>query len=119
MASATTRETVEAQRRAFFGDRPTIDSEAHGRVNLIGEHTDYNGGFVLPVLIARRTRVMLAPRDDQTVRLISTAAGTEEAAYHLGDEAPGRGWLDYAQGVTALLRADGYMIGGFNALAAS
>ncbi|MCC7103899.1 MAG: galactokinase [Chloroflexi bacterium] len=98
----------------------TIVAEAHGRVNLIGEHTDYNGGFVLPTIIPQCTRVELSPRDDRTVRVSSQ--GFEQGAaqtYQLGVEAPGRGWLDYVQGVTATLRAEGFRLRGFEARVSS
>ncbi|GAB4196261.1 MAG: galactokinase [Phycisphaeraceae bacterium] len=67
---------LETTRQAFikaFGDEPTIAAVAPGRVNLIGEHTDYNGGFVLPMAIERQTVVMLRPRGDKQARLRSTA----------------------------------------------
>ena len=101
---------------ALFGRTPTITTDAPGRVNLIGEHTDYNGGFVLPVAIPQRTRVELAVRDDDRARLFSRdvpADGVVE--FSLGSESPGRGWLDYVQGVASVLRRGGYRIGGFDA----
>jgi galactokinase len=97
---------------ALFGRPPAVTADAPGRVNLIGEHTDYNGGFVLPTAIPQRTRVELAPRPDRTVRAWSSAAETRQ--YTLGAEAPGQGWLDYVQGVTRLLAADGHTLGGFD-----
>jgi len=92
--------------RTLFQRDPDVSAEAHGRVNLIGEHTDYNGGLVLPVLVPQRTRVELARRDDGRVRVWSAgfSAGTAPAGFDLGDETPGRGWLDYVQGVTTVLR---------------
>jgi galactokinase len=102
--------------RALFGRPPTVQADAPGRVNLIGEHTDYNGGFVLPTAIPQRTRVALAPRSDTTVRVASTLTGGEPQEYTLGREAPGRDWLDYVQGVTAVLRREGFRPGGFDAL---
>src|SRR3990172_8002419 len=62
---------LAALARAFartFGRKPPLIAEAPGRVNLIGEHTDYNGGFVLPVAIDRTVAVAAAPRDDRTVQ---------------------------------------------------
>jgi galactokinase len=59
--------------RAAYQREPTLAAVAPGRVNLIGEHTDYNDGFVCPLAIERQSVVMLAPRDDQTARLRSTA----------------------------------------------
>jgi galactokinase len=85
-------------------------------VNLIGEHTDYNGGFVLPMAIPQQTEVVLAPRDDRKVRAFSANLGPEErqGEYELGQEQRGRGWIDYVQGVTWVLRREGLAHGGFD-----
>jgi galactokinase len=100
----------------LFGRPPAVTAEAPGRVNLIGEHTDYNGGFVLPTAIPQRTRVELAPRPDRLVRAASAdvpgGAGVQE--YTLGAEAAGRDWLDYVQGITHVLRAEGHAHPGFD-----
>src|SRR5262245_36498744 len=61
----------------LFGRAPEAAQEAPGRVNLIGEHTDYNGGFVLPIAIPQRTRVEAAARSDRTVRVWSAAFPAE------------------------------------------
>ncbi len=99
----------------LFGRAPALSADAPGRVNLIGEHTDYNGGFVLPTAIPQRTRVELAPRTDGIVRAASTAKGDAVCSFTLGSEQPGHGWLDYVQGVTQLLRSDGHTLRGFDA----
>jgi galactokinase len=85
-------------------------------VNLIGEHTDYNGGFVLPMAIPQHTEVELSPREDRKVRAFSAnlGAGAKVDEYELGQEKRGRGWLDYLQGVTYVLREAGLAIGGFD-----
>ena len=103
--------------RALFGQAPAVIVSAPGRVNLVGEHTDYNGGFVLPTAIPQRTHAALTPRGDSTVRVASANVGgrAASATYALGAEAPGRGWLDYVQGVTAMLRGTRPPIGGFDA----
>ena len=106
---------------AIFGRPPTVVADAPGRVNLIGEHTDYNGGLVLPVAIPQRTSAALAPRDDDRVRAVSADAPDARTAceYRLGDERPTASWLDYVQGVTRALRADGHRLRGFDVLIAS
>ena len=98
----------------LFGTAPAVSAEAPGRVNLIGEHTDYNGGFVLPTVIPQRTRVELVPRPDANVRVWS--ANVDEARrmeqFVLGREAVTRTWLDYVQGVTVALRQRGFHLRG-------
>jgi len=98
---------------ALFGRAPSVTESAPGRVNLIGEHTDYNGGFVLPVPLPQRTVVELAPRADRTVRAWS-AATSERLEYVAGAETAGRGWLDYVQGITATLTGAGHALAGFD-----
>jgi galactokinase len=75
-------------------------------VNLIGEHTDYNGGFVLPTAIPQQTRVDLSPHPDMAVHAAS-ANLPQEGTYRLGAEARRGDWLDYVQGVTWALREHG------------
>ena len=99
---------------ALFGRSPSVTADAPGRVNLIGEHTDYNQGFVLPTPIPQRTVAELAPRADEQVRAASASVAGAVAEYALGAETAGRGWLDYVQGLTWALRADGALILGFD-----
>jgi galactokinase len=103
--------------QTLFGRPPIVTADAPGRVNLIGEHTDYNGGFVLPTAIPQQTHVELAPRSDQTVRVWSSSQekNANILTYELGAERPGRKWLDYIQGVTQILRTDGHRLSGFEA----
>ncbi len=113
---------IEEEFSARFDHAPTIVAEAPGRVNLIGEHTDYNGGFVLPIAIPRRTIVGLAPRSDRRVRVCTTdvsleTAGSEE--YLLGSERRTGRWIDYVQGCTAELHDTGYVLHGFDAVVSS
>jgi galactokinase len=102
--------------RTLFGVDPTAGTEAFGRVNLIGEHTDYNEGFVLPTSIPQSTVAAIAPRGDRTVRAWSAelSAGAALEAYVLGEERSGRGWLDYVQGLTQAVAGAGHTIGGFD-----
>ncbi len=98
-----------------FGRAPAISASAPGRVNLIGDHTDYNGGFVFPSAIPQCTSVLIGPRDDHRVRVVSDSVGSENLLeYQLGGEQPGRGWLDYVQGATALLRGEAHRCSGFD-----
>jgi galactokinase len=92
----------------------SIQAVAPGRVNLIGEHTDYNGGFVLPTVIPQHTRVDLTRVEGQTVKVRSDQQPTP-AAYTIGGEQRRGDWLDYVQGVTWAVRTDGYTFEGFEA----
>ncbi|HSC29922.1 MAG TPA: galactokinase, partial [Vicinamibacterales bacterium] len=94
--------------RDLFGADPAITAAAPGRVNLIGDHTDYNGGFVLPAAIPQRTVVELSPRSDGVVRVYSSAfPGDGFVAYELGHERPDGNWTDYVKGMTSVLKASG------------
>jgi galactokinase len=104
-----------ALRRAFsdlYGGSPRL-FRAPGRVNLIGEHTDYNDGFVLPMAIDRETCVAAAPRADRRVRIFSLNLD-EHAEFDL--DRPGareRGiWLDYIEGVARALERRGARLSG-------
>lgn len=98
--------------REIFGADPEVTAEAPGRANLIGEHTDYSGGFVLPVTLPQKTRVELRARGDDVARVHSVALGRTEG-YQVGAETPRHDWLDYVQGVTAVSRPR--TLGGFDA----
>jgi galactokinase len=94
---------LSESRRGFesvFGYSPDGIWSAPGRVNLIGEHTDYNEGFVLPFAIDRRTFAALARRDDALVR-VSSSSKHGVAEVGLGSASPGTvdGWAAYAVGV--------------------
>ncbi len=79
---------------------PAVRGEAPGRVNLMGDHTDYNLGYVLPTPIPQTTRVTLSVRDDDRVIVRSTHMPAQDFDYRLGHEQRTEGWPDYVQGVT-------------------
>jgi galactokinase len=110
----------DADFTALFGAPPSWQASAPGRVNLIGEHTDYQGGLVLPLAIPVRLTVALRLRPDGVVRVATRAFADEPPrTFRLGEERGGQGWLDYVQGVTASLRDAGHGLRGFDALLTS
>jgi galactokinase len=109
--------TREAAPRSFadvFGRHPEVEDSAPGRVNLLGEHTDYHEGYVLPTLIPQRTHAAIGARGDRLVRAWSEGTTRDVEVYALGSETRGRGWLDYVQGLTAALSTRGIEIPGFD-----
>jgi galactokinase len=100
---------ADAARTAFgeaFGSAPEGVWAAPGRVNVIGEHTDYNDGFVLPVALPHTTRAAVARRTDGLVALVSRQQPGERVEVPVAELAPGRpgGWAGYAAGVVVALR---------------
>lgn len=103
----------------IHGAPPRAFVRAPGRVNLIGEHTDYNDGFVLPLAIDREVRLALTPRADRLVRLHTLDLGLT-AEFDLGALARDRGWAEYPKGVAwALQEHGGLEVRGFDAVLAS
>jgi galactokinase len=90
-----------------------VTADAPGRVNLIGEHTDYHQGFVLPTVIPQRTRVRLRSREDRIVRATSRETGDVPRQFVIGEETVTRSWVDYVQGVTFVLRGLAPALPGF------
>src|SRR5438093_92476 len=88
---------------------------AHGRVNLVGEHTDYNGGLVLPTLIPQQTEMVVERRSDRLIRLRTEARGMAPLEVPVDAIAPRRDWSDHVLGVVDALRRRGHDIGGFTA----
>lgn len=95
----------------------SISAHAHGHVNLIGEHTDYNGGWVLPTPIPQQTTVSIYHRADNQVHASTNAVhlkGSSGINFKLGEEKPKHTWIDYIQGATKLLREMDQPIRGFD-----
>ncbi|NLI01052.1 MAG: galactokinase [Chthonomonadales bacterium] len=108
---------LQASFEHAFGSRPTFVVRAPGRVNLIGEHTDYNDGFVFPAAIDYDVRIAGRPRDDGEVRLWSALFG-RRARFMLGSGRRSRrgGWSNYVRGVGVILASEGYPLRGMDAV---
>lgn len=100
---------------AAYGNEPVVVARAPGRVNLIGEHTDYNGGLVLPVALPHATYAALAPRDDDLVRVGSLQESAPWSG-SLDSAAAATGWAAYAAGTLWALREDGVALPGVDVL---
>jgi galactokinase len=102
--------------RELYGVRPAI-FRAPGRINLIGEHTDYNEGFVLPCALGFSTRVAISPRPDSRLilRSLEFPEPFEFDLERLPSKAVGA-WCDYVLGVAVMLRQAGYLRRGANLL---
>jgi galactokinase len=104
---------IDAAFRAHHGRRAARLFSAPGRVNLIGEHTDYNDGFVLPMAIDRGTVVAASPRSDRRITAWSTNLGDAIDFDLDGPGTPRRGtWQDYVEGVARTLEQRGHRLGG-------
>ncbi|MCL1693530.1 MAG: galactokinase [Actinomycetia bacterium] len=101
----TSSEAAVGLFRARFGGEPEFIVRSPGRVNLIGEHTDYNDGFVLPMAIEQSTWVALRSSDDRTVRLSSI--GHPDAEFDLDALTRGNdGWAEYVKGIAWAIGAE-------------
>ncbi len=96
-----------------MGKAPTVVARGPGRVNLIGEHTDYNDGFVFPVAIDRAAYVAAAPRSDRLMRVWATQF-QEEAILDLDNAEPGvaTSWGIYVLGMAAMIEREGHRLSG-------
>jgi galactokinase len=99
-----------------FGSTPRL-FHAPGRVNLIGEHTDYNDGYVLPAAIGLRTWAAASARGDRRLRVASEQAGeTVELELDALDRPQPRQWTQYIRGVAAVLERRGLRLSGADVL---
>lgn len=98
-----------------YGQDPNIIAQAPGRVNLIGEHTDYNEGFVLPMAIDYYVRVALSRRKDQHLRFFSSDLQDRKriSLSNLRFKKEDR-WANYPKGIISVLLNRGYDIGGLS-----
>ena len=112
--------TLAADFERVYGRAPDLIAEAPGRVNLIGEHTDYNGGFVLPMAIDRTVAVAAAARGDGTSRAYSRDYDQHDEfpLHRVRRFAGSRGWRDYVRGVAWALLDEHYELRGADLLIA-
>jgi len=102
--------------REKFGSFPEVYSSAPGRINIIGEHTDYNLGYVLPTAIDRHVAFLASKRSDGIVHVWSDSF-KQEKRFILGDEGESKqtGWIDYVKGVYWVFAKQGASLQGINA----
>ncbi|MDP5252551.1 MULTISPECIES: galactokinase [unclassified Vibrio] len=108
-------QTVNTAFEQIFNYSPSHFIQAPGRVNLIGEHTDYNDGFVLPCAINYQTLVAAAKRNDSKVRVISVDYGNEIDEFDLHETIlfqADKMWANYVRGVIKCLMDRGYTLAG-------
>ena len=109
------RERVIEEFKNLFHTDPSFLVRAPGRVNLIGEHTDYNDGFVLPCAINYQTVVAAAKREDNLVRVVSVDYGNAVDEFDITQEITfqqDKMWANYIRGVVKCLLARGYQFSG-------
>lgn len=102
---------------AHFGVAPVAVVKAPGRVNLIGEHTDYNGGFVLPAAINYHTYIAFTPRDDRNLNVVAYNFDNASAKVDLDaqqQQDANESWSNYVRGVVQEMRKQGFKLAGGN-----
>lgn len=111
---------IRSQFEARFGAAPELIVRAPGRVNLIGEHTDYNAGFVLPAAIDRATFIAASPRQDRRVRVVAADLNLEDEFGIDHIERSGiHPWSNYIRGMVRALQGAGHIINGADMIVAS
>jgi galactokinase len=100
---------------ARFGKSPDLVARAPGRVNLIGEHTDYNDGFVLPCAIGPSTMVAASRREDREIHVVAADFGNAIDSVSLDSMGKSeQGWANYVRGMVDALQQAGYALDGAN-----
>lgn len=99
-----------------FGRTPAFVAQAPGRLELLGNHTDYNAGLVMSVAVDKHIQIASAPRPDGKIELVSSAFPERETFYATDlAKNPSAPWANYVKGVLAELQKRGVAFGGFNA----
>lgn len=101
--------------RNHFSENPQLTVTSPGRINLIGEHTDYNDGFVLPAAINKSIQISVSKRNDNGIHLFSIDKNKSYSTSLDSLHASGFLWPDYILGVVSELKKAGYLLHGFSA----
>ena len=101
---------------SFFGEGTPRLFTAPGRINIIGEHTDYNGGFVLPGAVDKAITMAIVPNGTPFVNLVSIDHDDAHLFFRIGGPQPKEQWASYFYGVIEEMRKRGATVGGFNAV---
>jgi galactokinase len=111
-------ETIVQDFFTHFGEQPEYITRAPGRVNLIGEHTDYNDGWVMPIAIDYDIRLAIKKRSDRKVRLFSIDFNRDDLfdLDDIGHADSSNGWANYPRGVADVLQKAGYQLSGMDAV---
>lgn len=111
----TTQDRVYAAFAEAFGGLPDLLARAPGRVNLIGEHTDYNDGFVLPMAISGQSLVVARPRPDRQIHVVAADFAGSRDCFALDAPASRNAaapWSDYVRGMVYAMAAAGHAVQG-------
>jgi len=101
-----------------YGEKPNMVVKSPGRVNIIGEHTDYNNGFVLPMAIDRHIKIAFRPRNDDKIKLQSIGFDNEINCSIYNDKYVGD-WQDYVKSISWVLLKNNYELKGWEGVMTS
>ncbi|WP_293787313.1 galactokinase [uncultured Pedobacter sp.] len=99
--------------KRLFNSEPIL-VRSPGRINIIGEHTDYNGGFVMPAAIDKAIYVAISKREDDEIHLFSESYQQFDISSVKNLQKSENSWANYILGVADQLKERGYQLGGFN-----
>lgn len=113
MQTISIAHTIQNRYTQLYNDKPLV-VRSPGRVNIIGEHTDYNDGFVLPAAIDKAAYVAIGRRDDDTIRLFAEELDDTFETTLSALKPSDKGWPNYILGVADQFLKSGHTISGFN-----
>lgn len=115
--SVLNKKSISELFTGYYGHEPVLVVQAPGRVNLIGEHTDYNGGFVLPAAINYSTWIAVSPRTDRQLQVVARDFDHQKVVIDLDvpmQHNRDAEWANYVSGVVQELQKKGYRLAGGN-----